>query len=61
MPVFTFTVAMQEIYCMVSKLDGSIIDGDEERIMNYEFMFAITPDFEMDVERVGHNWMIIEL
>lgn len=56
MPVFTFTVKCQEVYCLVHKIDGSLVDGDEDRIMSYEYLFAITPNFEMDVELVGHSW-----
>jgi hypothetical protein len=41
---------------MINKIDGKIIDGDDERLMSYEFQFAITPNFEIDVEKVGHNW-----
>ena len=41
---------------MISKKDGSIVDGDDGRIIGYIFEFAITPNFEMDVEKIGHYW-----
>jgi len=45
---------------MVSKKDGSIVDGDESRIIGSMYEFALTPSFEMDIEKVGHYWQMIE-
>jgi import inner membrane translocase subunit TIM44 len=61
LPVFIFIIKTQEIYCNISKVDKRIVDGDDERLMNWEYQFAITPHSNPDLENVGHAWEIIEL
>lgn len=61
LPVFVFLIKTQEIHCNISKIDKTIVDGDDERLMNYEYSFAITPHQSPDLENVGHGWEIIEL
>ena len=56
-----FTIQTQEIYCNISTVDKRIVDGDDERLMRYEFSFALTLHSSPDVEAVGHSWEIIEI
>ena len=61
LPVFLFTIKTQEIHCNISKIDKRIVDGDDERLMNVEYSFAITPHQNPDLENVGHAWELIEI
>jgi import inner membrane translocase subunit TIM44 len=38
-----------------------IIDGDEERVMSMDYMFALTPHLSPSLESVGHSWEMIEI
>ena len=61
MPVFIFSIKTQEIHCNISKIDRRIVDGDDERLMHYEYSFALTPHTNPDLENVGHGWELIEI
>ncbi len=61
MPIFIFHINMQEIHCFISKKDGSIVDGDEDRLMSYEYRFALQLHENPDLEEIGHEWEIVEL
>jgi hypothetical protein len=32
---------MQEIHCNLDKITGKIVDGEEDRLMSYEYRFAL--------------------
>lgn len=61
LPVFIFSIKTQEIYCYISKIDKKIVDGDDNRLMQNEYSFALTPHLTPDLENVGHSWEIIEI
>lgn len=61
LPVFVFYIKMQEIHCLTHKITGKIVDGEDDRLMSYEFKFALCLHDSPDLENVGHCWEIIEL
>lgn len=70
MPVFVFTIKTQEIFCLVSKVSipniyqsdrAKIIDGDDERILSMDYMFALTPHSNPAGDEFGHYWEMIEI
>lgn len=61
LPVFVFTIKMQEIHCLINKISGKIVDGEDDRLMSYEFRFALSLHDSPDLEEIGHCWEIIEL
>jgi hypothetical protein len=37
LPVFVFNIKIQEIHCLVHKITGKIVDGEDDRLMSYDF------------------------
>lgn len=52
---------MQEIHCNLDKITGKIVDGEEDRLMSYEYRFALTLHDNPDILSIGHEWEIVEL
>ena len=52
---------MQEIHCMISKKTGEIVDGEDDRLMSYEYRFALQLHDSPDIEEIGHEWQIVEV
>ena len=40
---------------------NKILDGDDERIMSMDYMFALTPHMSPALEDEGHSWEMIEI
>lgn len=37
------------------------MDGGDDRIMSYDYLFALRLHTEPDLESVGHKWELVEL
>ncbi|KRX00901.1 hypothetical protein PPERSA_09507 [Pseudocohnilembus persalinus] len=61
LPVFQFNIKMQEIYCNVDDITGKIVDGSDDRVMAYDFIFGVRLHTDPDLETVGHKWELIEV
>ena len=60
-PCFTFTIRLQEIYCNISKKNGKIVDGADDRVLQQRFNFVLTLHDDPDLEITGHPWKIVEI
>lgn len=65
-PNFTFSVACQEIYClqkMEENADGvkEIEDGADDRLQSTQYIFSQAPNYEADVDQIGHSWRMTSL
>ena len=49
LPVFVFSIKVQEIFCNISVIDKRIVDGADDRLMQNEYLFSLTPHHTPDV------------
>jgi len=49
------------LYCNICKTTGKIVDGSDDNIMGYDFIYSLKIHTEPDIETVGHKWELVEL
>jgi len=60
-PVFIFTIKVQEIFCNISVTKKTVVDGGDDRVMSSDYLFAVRLHQEPDFELVGHKWEIVDI
>ena len=60
-PHFSFSVVAQQIHCLQYTQENSegvkeIEDGADDRLQTATYMFSQSPNYEADVELIGHSW-----
>ena len=60
LPLFTFSLAFQELYCLVDPA-GAVVDGDQHRLTSSDYLFWLMPHDAPDVEAVGHDWAVVRV
>jgi hypothetical protein len=65
-PSFTFNVVVQEIFCLQALVPDQngvhqIVDGADDRLQQANYIFTLTPNYDADVDLIGHLWKMTAL
>lgn len=55
-PIISFET--HQIYCLRNGLTGAVVEGDEDDIRAFHYLWALQPNEESDAE---HKWQVTEL
>ena len=60
-PHLTYTLKAQQIHCLQYTKENSegvkeIEDGADDRLQTADYIFSQSPNYEADVELIGHSW-----
>ena len=61
MPIFVFSISVQELFCNVSKKDRKVVEGNPGYIKSSQFLVSIQRHPNPDLATTGHYWRIKEI
>ena len=58
MPTIIVAFETHQIYCLRSKSNGAVVEGSEDDIRAFHYLWALQPNLESEAE---HDWQVTEL
>ena len=61
LPLFIFSISVQELFCNVSKKDKKVLEGNPGYIKGVQYLVSIQRHPTPDLATTGHYWKIKEI